>query len=85
MTGGVIQGIYSKYLDFLGDEFFNAPVLLIVVGCIIFFVTFFGCCGAVKDNYCMTVTFSVLLAIIFLLELGAGIAAYMMQDHVSSN
>ena len=82
MTGGVIQGVYSQYLDFLGDKFFNAPVLLVVVGCIIFFVTFFGCCGAVKENHCMTVTFSVLLALIFLLELGAGIGAYMMRQEV---
>ena len=65
-------------------QFFNAPVLLVVVGCIIFFVTFFGCCGAVKENHCMTVTFSVLLALIFLLELGAGIGAYMMRDEASS-
>ena len=63
-------------------QFFNAPVLLVVVGCIIFFVTFFGCCGAVKENHCMTVTFSVLLALIFLLELGAGIGAYMMRTEV---
>ncbi len=32
VTGGVIQGVYSKYLDFLGSSFFNAPVLLVVVG-----------------------------------------------------
>ena len=65
-------------------QFFNAPVLLVVVGCIIFFVTFFGCCGAVKENHCMTVTFSVLLALIFLLELGAGIGAYMMRTEVGA-
>jgi CD63 antigen len=66
-------------------QFFNTPVLLIVVGCIIFFVTFFGCCGAIKENHCMTITFSVLLAFIFLLELGAGIAAYMLRSDVSLN
>merc|ERR1711936_355822 len=42
VTGCVIQGVYSNYLDFLGDSFFNTPVLLVVVGCIIFFITFFG-------------------------------------------
>ena len=65
-------------------QFFNTPVLLVVVGCIIFFVTFFGCCGAIKENHCMTITFSVLLAFIFLLELGAGIAAYMLRSDVST-
>jgi CD63 antigen len=82
ITGGVIQGVYRQYLDFLGSQFFSAPVLLVVVGCIIFFVTFFGCCGAIKENHCMTVTFSVFLSLIFLLELGAGIGAYMMRGDV---
>lgn len=82
VTGGVVQGLYSQYLDFLGDNFLNTPVLLIIVGCVIFFVTFFGCCGAIKENHCMTITFSVLLALIFIVELGAGIAAYMMRSEV---
>jgi CD63 antigen len=85
VVGGVIQGVYSQYLDFLGDQFFNAPVLLVVVGCLIFFVTFFGCCGAIKENHCMTITFSVLLALIFLLEMGAGIGAYMLRDKVKED
>lgn len=84
ITGLVIQSIYSQYLDFLGSQFFNAPVLLIVVGFVIFFVTFFGCCGAIKENHCMTATFAVLMALIFLVELGAGIGAYIMKDDVGN-
>ncbi len=116
VTGIVIQGVYSQYLDFLGSSFFNAPVLLIIVGFIIFFVTFFGCCGAIKareqnefftcgnsgvfhwlnfaffffqnlsqENHCMTMTFSVLLGVIFLVEIGAGIAAYSMKTEVRTD
>lgn len=84
ITGCVIQGVYSNYLDFLGDSFFNTPVLLVVVGCIIFFVTFFGCCGAIKENHCMTLAFSVFLALILLIELGAGIASYTFRDEVGA-
>lgn len=84
VTGGVIQSIYSQYLDFLGNSIFNAPILLVVMGCVIFFVTFFGCCGAIKENHCMIMTFSVLLALIFLVELGCGIAAYTMKSEVRS-
>ena len=54
------------------------------MGCLIFIVTFFGCCGAIKESYCMTMTFSVLLALVFLLEFGAGIAAYMLRNDVSN-
>merc|ERR1711976_1077703 len=82
VTGGVVQGAYAQYLDFLGDQFFSTPVFLVIVGCIIFFVAFFGCCGAIKENHCMTLTFSVLLGIIFLMEIGAGIAAYRLKSEV---
>jgi len=82
ITGGTIQGAYSQYLNFLGDQFFNTPVFLVVVGCIIFFVAFFGCCGAIKENHCMTLTFAILMAVIFLMEIGAGIAAYKLKGQV---
>lgn len=84
ITGCVIQGVYSNYLDFLGDSFFNTPVLLVVVGCIIFFVTFFGCCGAIKEHHCMTLAFSVFLSLILLIELGAGIASYAFRQQVGT-
>merc|ERR1712088_1116985 len=58
ITGCVIQGVYSNYLDFLGDSFFNTPVLLVVVGCIIFFITFFGCWGAQEYMDWTNTTFS---------------------------
>jgi len=79
VAGGVIQGLYSQYLDFLGNTFLNTPILLVIVGVIIFAITFFGCCGAVKDNHCMIMTFAVLLALIFVIELGAGISSYVMR------
>lgn len=80
--GAVIKGYYNKYLDFLGDDIISVPVLLIVVGVIIFFVAFMGCCGAIRESYCMTMTFAVLLALIFILELAAGIAAYVKRDDI---
>lgn len=83
ITGVVVQARYSSYLDFLGDNFLNTPVLLIIVGCIIFVVTFFGCFGTIKENYCMTLTFAFLLGIIFLVEIGAGIAACQLKSQVN--
>lgn len=82
ITGSIIQVVNLRYLDFLGNEFLNIPVLLIVIGCVIFGVAFFGCCGAIKENFCMITTFAVLLSFIFLVEIGAGIAAYMLRDRV---
>ncbi|XP_012229465.1 CD63 antigen [Linepithema humile] len=83
-VGAVILVVYNGYNNFVDSWFFAAPVLMIIVGVIVFLVSFFGCCGAVKENHCMIITFSVLLLLIFALELGAGITGYMMRGEVSN-
>lgn len=82
-VGAVILVVYRGYDNFVDSWFFAAPVLMIVVGVIVFLVSFFGCCGAVKENHCMLITFSVFLLVIFALELGAGISGYMMRSEVT--
>ena len=58
-VGAVIQGLYASYSSLLDDGFFSVPALLIAVGAIVFIVSFFGCCGAVKENHCMILTVSI--------------------------
>lgn len=62
----------------------GAPIVIIVVGVIIFFISFFGCCGAVKENYCMVTTFAILLGLIFLVEIAAAIAGYVYRNQLQS-
>ncbi|NXK42701.1 CD63 protein, partial [Piprites chloris] len=62
----------------------GTPVAILVLGVIIFFISFFGCCGAWKESYCMVTTFAVLLSIIFLVEIAAAIAGYVFKDKVRS-
>ncbi|XP_067880769.1 CD63 antigen [Heterodontus francisci] len=62
----------------------GAPIVIIIVGVIINFVAFFGCCGAWKENYCMVTTFAVLLILIFLVEIAAAIAGYIFKDQIRS-
>ncbi|XP_025903162.1 CD63 antigen [Nothoprocta perdicaria] len=60
----------------------STPIAIVVVGVIIFFISFFGCCGAWKESYCMVTTFAVLLSLIFLVEIAAAIAGYVFKDKV---
>ncbi|XP_050770134.1 CD63 antigen [Gymnogyps californianus] len=62
----------------------STPIAILVLGIIIFFISFFGCCGAWKESYCMVTTFAVLLSIIFLVEIAAAIAGYVFKDKVRS-
>jgi len=82
ICGALVKTELQPYFDFYQGSVTGLAVLLIVVGCIIFIIGFFGCCGAYKENYCMTMTFAVLLAIVFLLEITGGISAYVMRQQV---
>ncbi|KAL4623702.1 CD63 antigen [Arapaima gigas] len=55
------------------------PIVFIVVGVIIFFIAFFGCCGAAKENYCMVTMFAILLSLIVIVEVGVVIAGYIYK------
>ncbi|KAJ8412230.1 hypothetical protein AAFF_G00144970 [Aldrovandia affinis] len=59
------------------------PIVLIAVGVVIFFIAFFGCCGAWKENYCMVTTFSLLLSLIVIVEIGAAIAGYVYRGKLN--
>ncbi|KAE8738707.1 hypothetical protein FOCC_FOCC015803, partial [Frankliniella occidentalis] len=80
--GAAIKAAYYGYHVFLDDAYFSAPNLLIAVGLIILLVSFLGCCGAVKENHCMIVSYIALLILIFILELSGGIAGYVCRDKV---
>ncbi|XP_035512743.1 CD63 antigen [Morone saxatilis] len=59
------------------------PILIIIVGVVIFFISFFGCCGAWKENYCMITTFAIFLSLIIIVEIAAAIAGYVFRNKLS--
>ncbi|XP_075581119.1 CD63 antigen [Pelecanus crispus] len=78
------QGALGKVLVVSSTSASSSPIAILVLGVIIFFISFFGCCGAWKESYCMVTTFAVLLSIIFLVEVAAAIAGYVFKDKVRS-
>lgn len=79
-VGAAVGAVYTGYELFLPDKFFSIPTFLIVIGAFIIVITFFGCWGALKENYCLILSFSVMLFIIFILELAAGISGYVLRN-----
>lgn len=55
---------------------------MITVGAIVFVISFFGCCGAIKKSPCMIGTFFFLLIVVFVMEIGIGVAAYLKYGHL---
>ena len=58
VVGAVVQSKFNQHIVILDSKFNAAAILLIVVGVIVFVIGFFGCCGACKEHYCMTITVS---------------------------
>ncbi|KAG8239400.1 hypothetical protein J437_LFUL018932, partial [Ladona fulva] len=54
--GASVLAAYKQYDVFLEPRFVTSAELIVAVGVIVLIVAFFGCCGAIKENYCMTMT-----------------------------
>ncbi|XP_050304861.1 23 kDa integral membrane protein-like [Anthonomus grandis grandis] len=86
LTGVIIVSVgvsakayFNEFDELLDAKYFYVSDLFIVVGIIVFLIAFFGCCGAAKENACMTSTFSTLLIIVFVLEAIAGITGIVLR------
>jgi len=78
--GAYVKIEAENYLDFLGNSYVTTPILFIIVGAIIFVIAFFGCCGTCSESSCMIYTYACLLIVVIIVEVGAGVAAYMLKD-----
>lgn len=80
IVGAIVLANVMEYSRFVDGAVLAPPVVLIVLGGVVFIIAFLGCCGAIKENYLMLVAFAVLLAVIFVVELAVGIAASVSKD-----
>ncbi|CAD7015436.1 23 kDa integral membrane protein [Ceratitis capitata] len=47
----------------------SVPIAILVLGCVIFIISFLGCCGAIREDTCCTMTYSVFMLILFLAQI----------------
>lgn len=80
VVGILVQVGLHRSLKIKDASASGVPIVIIGVGVVIFFIAFFGCCGAWKENYCMVTTFAVLLFLIILVEIAAAIAGYIFRN-----
>ncbi|XP_064540332.1 protein late bloomer [Drosophila montana] len=60
--------VNSIALKDVADETRPIIILFIVTGSIVFLISFFGCCGAIKESTCLTWMYAVVLLIILILS-----------------
>lgn len=84
-------GIYSrikvgKWDSILDDSTIpSAANLFIAAGCFVMIIGFIGCCGAWRESKCLLICYAIALILIFVLEIAAGIYAYVKRDDVEAS
>ncbi|XP_034950376.1 CD63 antigen-like [Chelonus insularis] len=83
--GIIIPAIYFyQYIQespkMLQSEASALLIGIIIVGVVVFVISFFGCCGAIKGNSCMTLTFAGFLLSLLLTQLILAIAAFVITN-----
>jgi len=81
-VGTTIQTIYGDFSQFLDDHFLSIPTLLVAVGFIMLVVALFGVLGAFKESTMLTNIYACLLSLVFILEISAAIAGFVLQSQV---
>lgn len=78
-------GIYAKIAkekDVVDTLTLDPALLLIVVGSVMFLITFLGCFGALRNTTCLLKTFLGILVAVLLLQITAGVVAFLFTDTV---
>ncbi|XP_051974954.1 tetraspanin-33 [Xyrauchen texanus] len=76
-------GIYSrivKHETALACLTVDPALLLMIVGILMFLITFCGCVGSLRENICLLQTFCICLTVLFLLQLAAGVLGFVFSD-----
>ncbi|XP_068147116.1 23 kDa integral membrane protein [Drosophila tropicalis] len=56
------------------------PIILIAIGSIVVFISFLGCCGAIRESVCMTMSYAVCLLILLILQLTIVVLLFTNRD-----
>ncbi|XP_037949755.1 CD63 antigen [Teleopsis dalmanni] len=81
VLGGLMLGNLNSFTSV--DDAVNTeviPILVIVLGCIVFLVAFLGCCGAIRENSCVMTTYAICMFVIFALQLALVIWVFARYD-----
>uniref|UniRef100_A0A8B9KFR4 Tetraspanin n=1 Tax=Astyanax mexicanus TaxID=7994 RepID=A0A8B9KFR4_ASTMX len=78
----VAIGVYAKVQKATDSFLIDPAIILIVVGVVMFFITFCGCIGALRENIRLLKTFSFSLTLVFLTQLAIAVLGFFYSDQV---
>lgn len=70
VIGGVSLAKISELQNISDEHNVVAPsILFIILGSVVFVIAFFGCCGAIRESYCMTSTYGFFLMVLIIAQI----------------
>lgn len=82
IIGAVAAAKLTPYSTVAGVHFNGVGIFIIIIGIVIFLISLFGCLGAYKENYCLLITFVILMVVSLLALIAAIITAFVMRNQV---
>nr|CAH7739505.1 unnamed protein product [Callosobruchus chinensis]CAI5831305.1 unnamed protein product [Callosobruchus analis] len=71
-------------LENVYDVILNISLVMVIMGGVVFIVSFAGCVGALRENTCLLKFYSLCLLIFFLLEMGIAIVGFIFPHSMQS-
>lgn len=85
-AGAYVFISYDRYDKFFQDWYITLPAMAIVLaGILVFAIGVIGCCAAVRESRCALASFSLLLLILFGLEVAAAVLGFIYHSKVESD
>ncbi|EDO47593.1 predicted protein [Nematostella vectensis] len=86
--GLMAVGIYVQlktgdYIDLQSVKYATGYIIVIAAGALIALISFFGCCGAIKESRCLLAAFFTLLFIILATEAAGTALGFVYRDKVN--
>lgn len=83
-------GVYmmvDKDVDYqsLSDLSFDPAVLFVILGGLLFLITFLGCLGALRENTCMLCCYAIIVGVLLLIEVACGALGFIFREKVEEN
>ncbi|XP_075165215.1 tetraspanin 42Ee [Haematobia irritans] len=60
------------------------PIGMITLGSIVVFISFLGCCGAIREDVCMTMCYAVLMLVLLIIQLVIVVLLWTNKDKITN-
>lgn len=81
-VGIYVQLKIGDYVALSTVKYVTGSIIIIAVGAVIAVITFFGCCGAIKESRCLLGAFFTLMLLVFGLEVAGTSLGFVYRDQV---